>query len=148
MPTPKNKGAPSRAPAAKPKAAPAPPAPKTDVHVKVGAHNVRLGSPPSMALRFDVLNAVGTNEGRANAAALGLCWESGGTSGAPAKWAQYGYNTLAYGGAVLDELVKRGVSIGEIANAGYAAFLHLTAALPTGGAVQAAEDFTGAQPEG
>ena len=116
-------------------------------HVQVGAHNVRMGTPKSTALRYDLVQAAQTNQLRAQAAALGMCWEAGGTGGAPAQWARFHCDPMAYGGAVIDELSRRGVALGTVVHAGQVAFLHMMKDLPTKEEVDAQEDFSGARRE-
>ena len=50
---------------------------------------------------------------RLQAALVGLAW-----TGPGKPRAKYGGDPLAYGGAVLDEMIERGVSFGDIASAG------------------------------
>lgn len=80
----------------------------------VGGVEVALAAPASMAARYDVLLAAEKNRQRAMAAALGLCWQRG--EGRPK--ARYGYDVMAYGGAVIDELAARGVKLRDVLHAG------------------------------
>jgi len=115
--------------------------------VRIGTATIKLGSPPSLALRYDVVEACGVSEVRGRAAALGMCWEAGGSPHAPARWSKHGYKTLAYGGAVVDELLKRGIAMSDIMEAGAVAFMRLMSALPSQEAVESAENFTAAEQE-
>lgn len=110
--------------------------------VKVGKHTITLGLPPSYATRCDVLGAVAKNELRCSAACLGICWEAGPTMRAPASYSSCGYDALLYGGKVVDALLEQGVGLGEIRAAGKVAFDLLLDSIPSGEAVQAAEDFS------
>ena len=88
--------------------------------VNLGGAEVRLGLPKSYSVCFDVVVAAGQNTLRAFCAALGLCWQG---KGRPrARYDASGYNALAYGGQVLDELVARGLTPGEVHAAGAIAF--------------------------
>jgi hypothetical protein len=55
---------------------------------------------------------------------------------------------MAYGSAVLEKLLRRGVLPEDIETAGTAAWLHLIAMLPSEDEVAAAEDFSEAPKEG
>ena len=116
-------------------------------HAQVGEFNVRMGTPKSIALRYDLAQAAQTNPLRAQAAALGMCWEAGGTAKPPAQWSRFNCDPMAYGGAVIDELSRRGVPLGVVVHAGQVAFIHMMKDLPTQEEVAAHEDFSEARPE-
>lgn len=124
------------------KAAPVVASPSARPVVKVGRHTITLGLPSSYATRCDVLGAVAKNELRCAAACLGICWEAGPTMRAPASYGSSQYDALHYGGAVIDGLLAQGVGLGEIRAAGKVAFDFLLDSVPSGEAVQAAEDFS------
>lgn len=145
--TTKKGGRPSRPPK-RPTKKPAAPArqvtapPPADA-VTIGTRTVRLRSPSSPSMAFDVVTATNTNELRAICAALGMCWEAGPDLGCPAKYKDHKYNALAYGGAVLDALIARGVPLDQVTHAGQVAFMLLAAKLPTRKDVDEAEGFSG-----
>lgn len=111
--------------------------------VTLGTRTVRLRPPSSPSMAFDVVTATNTNELRAICAALGMCWEAGPDLGCPAKYKDHKYNALAYGGAVLDALIARGVQLDQITHASQVAFMLLAAKLPTRKDVDDAEGFSG-----
>lgn len=111
--------------------------------VQVGQHQVILGRPPSVASIYDVVTAAAKNELRGLAAALGLCWEAGGSKAAPAKWSTCGCDALVYGGRVIDQLAARGIPLEDWTDAASRAFLELAERLPKKKAVEELEDFTG-----
>ena len=93
--------------------------PKT---VTLGGIDIEIGPPASYTVRAEIWKAATKNMDRAFAAALGACWRSKGRP--KAKYDAHGYNPLAYGGAVLDELVGRGLDPAEVFAAGGVAYLH------------------------
>lgn len=107
--------------------------PKT---VKVGSREVVLTLPKSMSVRYDVAAYYNVNSTRALAAALGLCW---GALGKPKAKYEDSYSVGAYGGAVFDELLARGVSAQEIALAGSWAYVLIARSLPQAKEVDRAE---------
>lgn len=107
--------------------------PKT---VKVGAREVVITLPKSLSVRFDVAAFYSQNATRACAAALGLCW---GGMGRPKSKYESSYNVGTFGGEVFDELVQRGVSPAEIAQAGTWCFVAICRSLPRADEVDKAE---------
>lgn len=113
--------------------------------VTIAGQEVKLGKPASLCLRQEVVSVVYNAAGkptalRALAAALGAAWAS--PAGKPkADYARHGYDALAYGGAVLDELLLRRVPVEDIVTGGNAAFTLLLDGLLSGGEVAAHEDF-------
>jgi len=120
--------------------------------IELAGKPIRLVRPRSYAARMDVVMAASGNTMRAMAAALGLCWAQVGAGvQRPLRTtlAAHKYDALAYGGAVLDELLGvRGVSAQDLAPALTAAWQLCTADLITAEEVAEAEDFTGATPTG
>ena len=110
--------------------------------VQVGSQAVTIGRPPSVAVAVDVVQALAKNEMRGLAAALGVCWEAGGSRAAPAAYKQCGYDALLYGGRVIDQLSARGVSLAEWMEAAQVAALELMALVPQQKEIEAAEAFT------
>ena len=97
--------------------------------VNLGDQVVKLVAPQDIALLSDVYLANEDNTLRAFAAALGACWLNGGSPNRPrTTYAQCKYNPQRYGGEVLKELVARGVSVDQIAQAGQQAFMVVTRA--------------------
>jgi hypothetical protein len=88
------------------------------IKAKVGGVEVELAAPASLAMRYDVVIASERNRQRAMAAALAVCWQSGG--GRPTV--KYDYDVMRFGGLVIDELSKRGVPMRDILAAGGLAF--------------------------
>ncbi len=109
---------------------------------QVGGQNVVLGRPPSVAVAIDVVQALAKNELRGLAAALGICWEAGGSRAAPAQYKLCGYDALLYGGKVIDQLSLRGLSLPDWMPAAQAAALELMQLIPQQKGVAAAEAFT------
>tara|TARA_R110000868_G_scaffold175059_1_gene411989 strand:- start:84 stop:446 length:363 start_codon:yes stop_codon:yes gene_type:complete len=103
-----------------------------------------LRLPPSFASRYDVVAAIEANPYRAMAAALGLCWHGRGRI-TGAKWS--GGKVLDYGGAVIDELLGRGVTYADVALAGSRALDLIVQSLPQAGEVKEAEGNSEAQEE-
>ena len=104
--------------------------------VKVGAREVVITLPKSLSVRFDVAAFYSSTPTRACAAALGLSW--GGLGRPKAKY-ESTYSVGSYGGEVFDELVSRGVSPAEIAQAGTWCFVAICRSLPQAGEVDKAE---------
>ncbi len=71
-------------------------------------------------LRLDLASAMNENTNRAFAAALGLAWV--GAKRPKATLERCRYNVLAYGGHVINELVKRGLTAVEVVTLGAAVF--------------------------
>lgn len=127
--------------------------------VALGDATVTLQPPASFSACYDVLASSGTNALRAMAAALGMCWrrpaprpasEDGAKrpSIAPPR-ARYeaSYSPLAYGGEVIDDLVKRGFTMPQIQAAALAAYQLVAAATVNKSEVEDVEGNSGA-PEG
>lgn len=107
--------------------------------VTLGGVEVELVAPTSAAARWDVYGAATTNANRAFAAALALCWSG---KGKPrARLAAHKYDPLAFGGAVLDELVARGIAVPEVLGAGLRAWQLCGEGLITAEEVEDAEGF-------
>lgn len=77
--------------------------------IKLGPHEFAPRLPASYTERREITLAFATSPERASCAALGRCWVG---PGKPA--AKYEYEPLAYGGAVMDELVARGLPVPSI----------------------------------
>jgi len=85
--------------------------------ITISGKPIAIGKPrPSLVASVVALNV--HNETIAQAAALGMCWESGVEPRAPAQYRSYKSNPQTYGEAVIDELTKRGVPLAEIIVAG------------------------------
>ena len=110
--------------------------------VTLGRFTVALKKPASFTLAREVTMAVGTSAIRGLGAALGACW------GGKSLKAKYAYDALAYGGAVVDELMALGVPEAEIYAAGKIALDLVIESLPREEAVAQAEGFSEAQTEG
>ncbi len=110
--------------------------------VTLGRFTVTLKKPSSFTLAREVTMAVGTSAIRGLGAALGACW------GGKSLKATYKYDALAYGGAVVDELMALGVPEAEIYAAGKIALDLVIESLPREEAVAQAEGFSEAQTEG
>jgi hypothetical protein len=107
--------------------------------IKLGKFAVTLKKPSSFMAAREVTIAVGTSALRGLGAALGVCWSS---KPLKASLAGYKYDMLAYGGAVVDELVALGVSEGEIYEGGKHALDLVIAAIPREEEVATAAGFT------
>ena len=114
------------------------------MEVKLGKFVVTLKKPSSFMSAREVTIAVGVSALRGLGAALGVCW-----SGKPLKATLAGckYDTLAYGGAVVDELVALGVTEAEIYTAGKEALDLVIEAIPREPEVATVEGFTDPEPE-
>ncbi len=117
--------------------------------VTLGGQQIPLALPPSPAMRLDVYFAAGTNLSRAACAALGVCWGDR-VSRPRVSYARTKHDPLAYGGAVLDALLERGLSYLEILDAANEAFIVLEGSVrPLLGdlvgseEVEETEDFSG-----
>lgn len=123
----------------------------------LGGEKAQLRAPDSYAAALDVAVGLQTNPRRALWAALALCWPvfSRPYRRKMAKdhpWqplnstlAGSGFDALAFGGAVLDELTARGLSLDEIGEAAGEAIEMLTSILPEDEDVDAIEGNSGAQ---
>lgn len=110
--------------------------------VQIGGRDVVLGRPPSVAVAVDVVQALAKNELRGMAAALGICWEAGGSRSPPAAYKTCGYDALLYGGKVIDQLTARGLALTDWMEAAQLAAVELMALVPAAKEVAAAEDFS------
>lgn len=112
--------------------------------IKLGKFNVTLKKPSSFMAAREVTIAVGVSALRGLGAALGVCWAS-----KPLKTTLAGckYDSLAYGGAVVDELVALGVTEAEIYTAGKHALDLVIEAIPREPEVATVEGFTDPEPE-
>ena len=109
------------------------------MEVKIGKSLVLLRKPASFMSAREVTVAVGSNALRGLGAALGVCWAS---KPLKASLAACKYDMLAYGGAVVDELVGLGVPESDIYAAGSKAIDLVVASLPREEEVATAEGFT------
>ena len=113
--------------------------------VKIGRREVALTPPPSMSILLDVAHLGTRNWTRACAAALGVCWRGPGRP--TVSYKACGYDPAEYGGKVLDQLIERGESLGELTTAGAVAYVLVGEALPEVDATEVAEtaDFSAAE---
>ena len=109
------------------------------MEVKVGKYTVELRKPASFMISREVTVALGSNALRGLGAALGACW---GAKPLKATLAGCKYDMLAYGGAVVDELVALGVPESDVSAAGSKAVDIIVASLPREEEVATAEGFT------
>lgn len=84
--------------------------------VTIGGETWQPRLPKSFTLRQDLILGSASNPRRAAAAALGLCWA--GKSPPTAQYQRLNWDPMAYGGAVMDELVARGLAWDEVYAAG------------------------------
>tara|TARA_R110000824_G_scaffold123456_2_gene281341 strand:+ start:2322 stop:2690 length:369 start_codon:yes stop_codon:yes gene_type:complete len=79
---------------------------------------VWLEAPASVAIQLDIINLSNVNFPRSLYAALGVCWRGKGSP--DVSYARCGYDPAAYGGIVLDKLIKRedGTTVQQIIEAG------------------------------
>ncbi|MEQ1565388.1 MAG: hypothetical protein ABMA64_07100 [Myxococcota bacterium] len=97
---------------------------------------LNLVPPKSLALRYEVVFAVAQSEANAVAAALGLC------SVTLRKHVRWNHDVHAFGAAVLDWLLERGVNYHAALRAGRVAWVHLRDGLVFEDEVKEAEGFT------
>ena len=114
--------------------------------VQVGPYEVGLKPPLSFAIRWDLAMAMGAassvpEKWRLRAAALGMCWRG---EGAPRASLQ-GVDFISYAGALLDELMSRGIRPAQVMAASTVAYRVVTDGLITDADVKAAQDFMNAQ---
>jgi hypothetical protein len=93
-------------------------------HHQIGQHSITLVPPRSMAIRWEVFSLGAHSSLRASAAALALCWTGPGKPKATLERHQWSVGRWA--GAVLDELLARGVALDQIASVGALAFTVLS----------------------
>lgn len=96
--------------------------------------NARLEIPGSMAIRMDVVMLFESNQHRALAAALGVCWRGEGRPSTPWK----ATDPAEYGGRIIDELAARGVGYNDIMAGGVKAYTLIAKSLVDGEAVDEA----------
>jgi len=107
--------------------------------ITIGSTTTQLVPPRSPTVRLELLQALppdgGTVSLRLAGAAVGLCWPAG--PGRPA--ARYGGDVAAYGLAVADDLLSRGLSVVDFLTAGAACLEAIgRTSLPTIGAAKEA----------
>lgn len=119
--------------------------------VSMGGLDVRLHPPKSYATCYDVWICAATNERRALAAALGVCWLEPSNPAIRAEHPERlrpggayesSHNPAEYGGRVIDALIQRGVSMREISAAGAIAYGLVAEVACPPQQVQAAADFS------
>jgi hypothetical protein len=104
----------------------------SDTKVRVGEYEVRLVVPSSYTVRAEVDEAALFSYRRGAAAALGVCWVASGSKGRPrVQFGACGHNPTVYGGAVLDELVERGVPPEDVVAAGLVALALIRESMPS-----------------
>ena len=82
-----------------------------------------------MAVRWEVFSLGAHSSLRASAAALAVCWKGPGKPAATLE--RHSWNVGRWAGAVLDELLGRGVPLDQIAGIGALAFTALSEGLMT-----------------
>jgi len=110
------------------------------MQIKIQGDAVDLKKPESISARWDVYSAATANANRAFAAALALCWD--GPNPPRARLSAHRFDALAYGGAVIDELVDRGASVAEVVGAGLRAWQLCGEGLITSQEVEEVEGFS------
>lgn len=93
----------------------APPA-EPENTVTIGGQTWQPRLPKSFTLRQDLILGSASNPRRAAAAALGVCWA--GKNPPKTQYHRSGWDPMAYGGGVMDELVGRGIPWDEVYAAG------------------------------
>ena len=109
------------------------------MEIKLGKFTAQLRKPASFMSAREVTVAVGASALRGLGAALGVCWAG---KALKASLSACKYDMLAYGGAVVDELVGLGVPEADIYAAGSKALDLVVASLPREEEVATAEGFT------
>ena len=99
--------------------------------------------PRSFTLRQDLIVGSASNPRRAASAALGICWN--GPNRPSAQYQRSGWDPMAYGGAVMDELVERGIPWEEIYQAGMMCLSAIVESHIGEPEVATAENFTEAE---
>lgn len=110
-----------------------------DTIAPLGSERIPLRPPKSLASCYDIVLSAQTNPQRAFAASLGMCWVG---PGKPRAKYERSFSPLQYGGEVLDELLSRGISIGDIQTAGILAFGLVSKAIVPAEAVSETEGFS------
>ncbi len=117
-----------------------------DITVTVGKHTVVLRPPKSQAIRWEILMLASKAKPRACAAALAACWRS--PDRPSPSYTQHRYDCGSFGGAVLDELLERGVPFSKVVEAGMVALDVIADGLVSAEAIEDAETFTAAEKAG
>ena len=112
-------------------------------HHQIGEHSITLSPPRSMAVRWEVFSLGAHSSLRASAAALAVCWKGPGKPTATLE--RHSWNVGRWAGAVLDELLGRGVPLDQIAGIGALAFTALSEGLMTEDEVVEAGNGSGAE---
>lgn len=104
--------------------------------------------PDDAALAFDLSILASNSPGRACAGALIATWGvQRANQRPPINYSEHNYNAGAFGGACFNELIKRGVPLGEVLSQGRVALDALRASIITAEEVEAAEGFSGPSEE-
>lgn len=111
------------------------------MEITLGDKSHPIVLPPSFALRHEIIAAGATNMPRAACAALGV------SVPALRLRARYNFAPLPYGGAVLDELVARGLKADEVFRAAAEVYSLAVDATITDDEVKAAEGNSGGAEE-
>lgn len=94
---------------------------------------IRPPSLQSVIVDLQLELTTGRGSHRVWAACVGLCW--GGPKAPRADFAKHRFDVLAYGGAVYDELIARGIPGGDIPEAGLRCW-RVMAGLPVDGPIE------------
>jgi hypothetical protein len=118
--------------------------------VTLGGRSLTLDRPASSWLAVEVVSLGAHNRSRAGAAALAVCWPAADPARPTLRYGAggAGYDLGAYGGAVADDLISRGVDPVDLLRAAERAYLWVVSCLPTAKAVKEAENFSSAREEG
>jgi hypothetical protein len=102
---------------------------------------VRLEAPTSIGMRTEVWMASASNQLRAGAAALAMCWQ--GPHRPKVQYSACGYDVAAFGLAVFDWLIDQGIDHAEVVSACGAAMGVIYRSMPSKAEVDEAVGFTG-----
>ena len=108
--------------------------------VTLSGKAITLGTPASLAMRWDIAGASFDAPRRAMWAALAVCWRSL----APPKVSlkSHQHDLASFGAAVMDELLGRGHDFSEVNEAAMVAYHLAVSGLVTEREVKEAESFT------
>ena len=113
--------------------------------VQIGGRTVKLQTPGSLAMRWDIAGASFAAPRRAMWAALAVCWR--GLAPPKTSLKSHQHDLASFGAAVMDELLDRGYTFAEVNEAALVAYQLACNGLVTQREVNEAADFSEALPE-
>jgi len=114
--------------------------------ITIGEHTWTPQAPDDYALAADIAGLSVHNLVRAYAAAIVATWR--GPNRPKVSFRQHGFSAGSFGGACLNELHRRGMSVAEVIEVGTPAFVAVMEQFVPADEVRATEDFTEADEVG